>query len=408
MSDSVIINVIKPLEAGYHVRNENGQTKTINFNGKRTVLTSASLKKPTREYMEDELMLTSDARELRTANTSGLIRTTLATAVSEGELNLSDKQIAACTKAVLNVYGISKKENDEKDTTVMVTTIGEFRKQMESLIVFLKGITPEEWKSNDFNLESMLKEKKIIKKASSLSILTALFGVMSTGNIVETVYGATLISDAYSIDRYAGDYNFWTATHCSSDVKGDDIFSKAMRQFRAEELSKPGSETMGDNTTAANIFNENAVIDLHTLYENLITGRTHEECVDAACSAVRAFLRVFPLAVPAAGQHSHFTNPMPCSTFVQVLENAPTPLSLAFETPISNDVANKAVERVGKYSAETDSLYSGATRHEKYAVLGMDYQDKAQAFEGCNLESAAGMIDRVTASVREILNGYMD
>lgn len=189
--------------------------------------------------------------------------------------------------------------------------------------------------------------KKVAAKVAETRYMgpdRALMGVFSTDEILRTVDSALYMNNAYSIGETQMESDFFSAME-------EAVFGN--RQM--------GSAYVDTCSMAAPILYHSMRIDVGQYLVNIFRGidmsdkTAVKKIYDTAVSRVLEFVRLFALTAPEAKQHPMYTVPRPLALAARI-SHSPAMLTMdnAFQTPITNDIADTGVRLMLDFLGDND------------------------------------------------------
>lgn len=355
-----------------------GHQKTIDMNGTTRNFQSANSKK---RQMRLELF----PKTITSSRFSSLIAIYLSEMVANGELDeadvaaLQDKfELALCKSP-------AKKDEKKEDKGNQACTYDRI-----TFLAILDAMKTEVLQNGVPTDNRLLEIAKAVYKSSPMDPCVALFGVMSTHDVVTTVDGAAKMSGAVGINRYAGDTNYWT--HAGYRGTPDVTVPEFMKKWQIQEASVPGAENLGYMDMTADVMYQYSSVDVRTFVENM---RMHDEylgeTLDVAPLAgyiIPRYFQSFMTQTSATKQHSFASIPAASIAYFELIEDG-QPVTMNFEKPIKHDIKNdksvmeQGIEKIALHARDEALRYAG--KITKYVVLSALYEHMEPLFEAAGV-----------------------
>lgn len=386
MGKFVAIHVLKQYNPGTFNRGENGEAKQIIVGGvNRVRFSSQCQKRAIREIMAPD--------EIRTAHIEKLISKILDVRVADGTITEEEKDLIGsliCSKEVIGTKCWDKlKKKDEQDSVkdlqgnIVVNTNGaEINALVNTFIDELKTNGKDELKKN---------YKKIAENAAltdvNISIAKSLFGTMATDGVLGTVDGALQMGQAFSVDEYMPESDFFTVKFTGrAGVDTSDPFFGAYTEFNDIESNKQNGETINNGLALySNLIYEYANINIKELERNLNTFVSprkytpNDTTVDTILKVVPDFIKAMIEMVPEATQNRSSSHVEPAAVLIEVIEDGAN-IQPDWSKVISNtniSISEQAINRLAKF-ANNKTFRSGNIK--QYILLGSDYTEFSNKF----------------------------
>ena len=386
MGKFVAIHVLKQYNPGTFNRGENGEAKQIIVGGvNRVRFSSQCQKRAIREIMAPD--------EIRTAHIEKLISKILDVRVADGTITEEEKDLIGsliCSKEVIGTKCWDKlKKKDEYDSVkdlqgnIVVNTNGaEINALVNTFIDELKTNGKDELKKN---------YKKIAENAAltdvNISIAKSLFGTMSTDGVLGTVDGALQMGQAFSVDEYMPESDFFTVKFTGrAGVDISDPFFGAYTEFNDIESNKQNGETINNGLALySNLIYEYANINLKELERNLNTFVSprkytpNDTTVETILKVVPDFIKAMIEMVPEATQNRSSSHVEPTAVLIEVIEDGAN-IQPDWSKVISNtniSISEQAINKLAKF-ANSKTFRSGNIK--QYILLGSDYTEFSNKF----------------------------
>lgn len=383
MGNFVAIHVLKQYNPGTFNRGEDGEAKQIMVGGvNRARFSSQCQKRAIRELMACE--------EIRTANVQDLISKCLDVKVVDGTISEDEKNVigeAICSKAIIG----SDCWNTGKKSEVVCTTN---KYEIDALInAFI-----EEIKTN--GIEGLKKDCKDKKRPLSTKIAAtaalndvyissakALFGTMATDGVLGTVDGAVQIGQAYSVDAYLPEADFFTVKYVGRyGNDSSDPFFGAYESFDEIESQKKMGETINSGLSLySNLMYSYANVNLKELQRNLNTiiyprkYVPNESTNEIIMNVVPKFIQAMIEMVPEATQNRSSSHVEPAVVLIEVIKDGANLQPDWSKVIKANqlDITEQAIDRLANF-ANNKTFRSGEI--SQYVMLGSNYTALKEKF----------------------------
>lgn len=386
MGNFVAIHILKQYNPGTFNRGENGEAKQIIIGGvDRVRFSSQCQKRAIRELMACD--------EIRSAHIEKLISKILDIRVNDGTITEDEKDFIGdliCSKEIIGTKCWDKlKKKDEQDSVkdlqgniVVNTNAAELNALVNTFIDELKTNGKDELKKN---------YKKVAKNAAltdvSLSIAKSLFGTMATDGVLGTVDGALQMGQAFSVDEYMPESDFFTVKFTGrSGIDNNDPFYDAYSSFNEIESNKQNGETINNGLSLySNLIYEYANINIKELERNLNTFvcprkyTPNESTSETILKVIPQFVQAMIEMVPEATQNRSSSHVEPAAVLIEVIENGANlqPDWSKVIVPTDKSISDQAIEKLSKF-ANNKTFRSGKIK--QYIMLGSDYTNLANNF----------------------------
>lgn len=409
MGKFVAVHLLKQYNPGTFNRGENGEAKQIIIGGvNRVRFSSQCQKRAIRELMACD--------EIRSAHIEKLISNCLDVYVENGTITAEEKELignAICSKEVIGSpcwKNVSKnKEETTKDlqgNVVVTTNASEIKALIDAFIEYLK-------KNGASELE---KNKKTIAQTAALSdvsvsVAKALFGSMATDGVLGTVDGALEMGQAFSVDEYLPESDFFTVKFTGrTSMEASDPFFGAYESFNETESAKKNGETINNGLSLySNLMYSYANINLVELERNLNTyvgTKTYvpnENTKDVILDVVPKFVKSMIEMTPEATQNRSSSHVVPTVVLVEVIEDGAN-LQPDWSRIIRNgetSIAEKAITKLGTFASDK-TFRSG--KITQYIMINPEYADMVDKFEGAiRIKSFDDLNDKLTETIKPLL-----
>ena len=384
MGNFIAIHLLKHYNPGTFNRGEDGEAKQIVVGGvNRVRFSSQCQKRAIREIMACD--------EIRTTQIEKLISTCLQIQVTkktitEKEMDLIGKLI--CSKEVIGVdpnqWEAIMGRYDKKINRVVVTTnAAEIDALINTFIDYLKTNGAKELEKNF---------KEVAANAAltdvNLSVAKSLFGTMATDGVLGTVDGALQIGQAYSVDAYLPESDFFTVKFVGrSGADASDPFFGAYNEFNNTESAKANGETINQGLSLySNLMYSYANINLKELERNLNTyvcPRVYvpnEDINDTIIKTVVDFTKAMIKMVPEATQNRSASCVEPTAVLIEVIKdgsNLQPDWSKSISAKVDKTISEQAIEKLSKF-ANNKTFRSGEI--QQFVMFGSEFEDSAKLF----------------------------
>lgn len=385
MGKFVAIHVLKQYNPGTFNRGENGEAKQIIIGGvNRVRFSSQCQKRAIRELMAPD--------EIRTAHIERLISKILDVRVNDGTITEDEKDLIGsliCSKEVIGTkcWDKLKKKDDQESVkdlqgNVVVNTNGaEINALVNTFIDELKTNGKDYIKKNF---------KKVATDAVSdvyISISKSLFGTMATDGVLGTVDGALQMGQAFSVDEYMPESDFFTVKFTGrSGVDTSDPFFGAYNDFNEIESNKQNGETINNGLALySNLIYEYANINIKELERNLntfISPRKYtpnDSATETITKVVPSFVKAMIEMVPEATQNRSSSHVEPTAVLIEVINDGAN-IQPDWSRVITNgtkSISEQAIDRLSKF-ANNKTFRSGNIK--QYVMLGSNYTEFSNSF----------------------------
>ena len=385
MGNFIAVHLLKHYNPGTFNRGEDGEAKQIIVGGvNRVRFSSQCQKRAIREIMACE--------EIRTTQIEKLISQCLDVKVADKTITEDDKDLIGgliCSKEVIGVdpnqWEALMGRYDKKINRVVVTTnASEIDALINSFIDYLKTNGAEELKKN---------YKEVATTAAltdvNLSVAKSLFGTMATDGVLGTVDGALQMGQAYSVDAYLPESDFFTVKFVGrSGADSSDPFFGAYDNFNASESAKANGETINQGLSLySNLMYSYANINLKELERNLNTyvcPRVYvpnEDINDTIIKTVVDFTKAMIQMVPEATQNRSASCVEPTAVLIEVIKdgtNLQPDWSKSLSAQADKTISEQAIDKLSKF-ANNKTFRSGDI--EQFVMFGSEFTDFADKFE---------------------------
>lgn len=388
MGNFIAIHILKQYNPGTFNRGENGEAKQIIIGGvNRVRFSSQCQKRAIREAMACE--------EIRSAHIEKLIAKCLDVYVNNGTITENDKNLignAICSKEIIGTkcWDKLKKETietakDLQGNIVVTTNAAEITALIDTFVNELKENGPD-------NIKDIKKATKIAQNAAlsdvNISIAKSLFGTMSTDGVLGTVDGALQMGQAFSVDAYMPESDFFTVKFVGrSGADKTDPFFGAYTEFNEIESSKQNGETINNGLSLySNLMYEYANINIKEFERNLntfISPRKYtpnENTAEIIIKTVPQFVQAMIEMVPEATQNRSSSHVEPAAVLIEIIKDGANiqPDWNKVITSTEKSISEQAIEKLANF-ANNITFRSG--KIDQYIMLGSNYIDFIDTFK---------------------------
>lgn len=306
------------------------------------------------------------------------------------------EEMAECI--VKHILKCDLKERADIDVTnqVLVFTEYDVKDILDVFCDIIKGI--DEWDALKKEIEKKAKKKKqddeytaqiisAIKKKLPLrtyGVDCAMFGRMTTSDIMESVESAVSTNHSYSMGAATMDNDYFTVVdNYLSDMKSE------------LDSGQSGSAYLDSKDFASHVYYEYASIDVRQFYVNLckgvdMTDESNKKRVKGMLiQAIQCVVRNIVCAAPAGGQHAFASFPDPVGVYVTIRD-----------TGTNRTADTCCMKEMHKYGGKEDEKFISAM-HE---FTGNDFSDRdyiAKMYAGEQPEQIIGAEHK---NMKEILD----
>lgn len=389
------IHELKQYNPGTFNRGDTGEAKQINIGGvNRVRFSSQCQKRAIREAMA--------LPEIRTSSVQNLIEKLLLKAVELGKITEDEMNAigtAICSKEIIGTdcwskrKSLSKEEKEDSSAgNVMVNTnAAELDALIETFINKVKeeGIDSikdkKKWVSivNDANLNNVY-----------VSEAKAMFGNMATDGIIGTVDGAIEFGQAFSIDAYLPESDFFTATFSGNSGEDEkDPFFGVYEEYKEKESKKRNAETINQGLSLySNTLYTYSNINLKALEINLntfINNKTYKENTstkDTIKEIVPNFIQEFINMVPSATQRRSSSHVVPSIVYIEVIKdgcNLQPDWNKVIKNKQDKSITEQGIEKLLSFATDT-TFRTGEI--SKYVMISSDYNEYKEQFENAGIK----------------------
>ena len=384
MGNFIAVHLLKHYNPGTFNRGEDGEAKQIIVGGvNRVRFSSQCQKRAIREIMACE--------EIRTTQIEKLIAACLDVKVADKTITEKEKDLIGsliCSKEVIGVdsnqWEALMGRYDKKINRVVVTTnASEIDALINSFIDYLK-------ENGDKNLKTDFKDVAASAALTdvNLSVAKSLFGTMATDGVLGTVDGALQIGQAYSVDAYLPESDFFTVKFVGrSGADSSDPFFGAYDDFNNTESVKTNGETINQGLSLySNLVYSYANINIKELERNLNTfvcPRTYvpnDKINDTVINTIVDFTKAMIQMVPEATQNRSASCVEPTAVLIEVIEdgaNLQPDWSKVVTTNGGKTISEQAIDRLSKF-ANNKTFRSGNI--QQFVMFGSEFEDSASLF----------------------------
>lgn len=399
MGNFIAVHLLKHYNPGTFNRGEDGEAKQIIVGGvNRVRFSSQCQKRAIREIMACE--------EIRTTQIEKLIAACLDVKVADKTITEKEKDLIGsliCSKVIIGVdpnqWEALMGRYDKKINRVVVTTnASEIDALINSFIDYLK-------KNGEKALE---KDYKTVAETGALtdvnlSVAKSLFGTMATDGVLGTVDGALQIGQAYSVDAYLPESDFFTVKFVGrSGADSSDPFFGAYDEFNENESAKTNGETINQGLSLySNLMYSYANINLKEFERNLNTYvypriySPNEDTKDTLIKSVVDFTKAMIQMVPEATQNRSASCVEPTAVLIEVIEdgaNLQPDWSKVITANGNKTISEQAIEKLSKF-ANNKTFRSG--KIQQFIMFGSEFEDFAELFKDAKLITSFDELEKV-------------
>ena len=399
MGNFIAVHLLKHYNPGTFNRGEDGEAKQIIVGGvNRVRFSSQCQKRAIREIMACE--------EIRTTQIEKLIAACLDVKVADKTITEKEKDLIGgliCSKVIIGVdpnqWEALMGRYDKKINRVVVTTnASEIDALINSFIDYLK-------KNGEKALE---KDYKTVAETSALtdvnlSVAKSLFGTMATDGVLGTVDGALQIGQAYSVDAYLPESDFFTVKFVGrSGADSSDPFFFFFYEFNENESAKTNGETINQGLSLySNLMYSYANINLKEFERNLNTYvypriySPNEDTKDTLIKSVVDFTKAMIQMVPEATQNRSASCVEPTAVLIEVIEdgaNLQPDWSKVITANGNKTISEQAIEKLSKF-ANNKTFRSG--KIQQFIMFGSEFEDSAKLFKDAKLINSFDELEKV-------------
>ena len=386
MGKFIAVHLLKYYNPGTFNRGENGEAKQIIVGGvNRVRFSSQCQKRAIRELMACD--------EIRSAHIEKLFDKCLSIRVEDGTITEDEKDLIGsliCSKEIIGTKCWDKlKKKDEQESVkdlqgniVVNTNAAEVNALINTFIDYLKENGKDELKKN---------YKKVAENAAlsdvNLSVAKSLFGTMATDGVLGTVDGALQMGQAYSVDAYLPESDFFTVKFVGrSGADSSDPFYGAYKSFDEVESNKSNSETINNGLSLySNLIYSYANINLKELERNLNTfvcPRKYTENKDinqTIIDTVSKFVQSMIEMVPEATQNRSSSHVEPTAVLIEIIDDGANiqPDWSNVIIPTDKSISEQAITRLSRFA---NNLTFRSGKIKQYIMLGSEYTDYKDKF----------------------------
>lgn len=323
---------------------ESGQQKDLVINGSRfNRISSQSKKKPIKDELMKSLMDSYGENE-RIYNTRG-IKKILEKKFIETENPLFQESANEIASFVAEEVMGCKFKDDAPDITKQILVFTEydlkdiveafcstvssenwdvFQRELSALAEYKEAVAKNKSKKNqkdgpkkpDSDIGKAMKIK--LKKMSGIrltGIICALFGRMSTVDVIPSVESAVCVNHSFSFGRANTDADYFIAC--------DNYLSES----ESEAGTQNGAAYLDDKDFSSHVYYEYVSIDVEQFYKNLCRGLDMKE--ESNQNKVRCIVKevimfvvnAFAVSAPSGGQNAFASIPNPVGVYLSVRES---------------------------------------------------------------------------------------
>ena len=323
---------------------ESGQQKDLVINGSRfNRISSQSKKKPVKDSLMKSLVDSYDENE-RIYNTRG-IKKILEKKFIETENPLFQESANEIASFVAEEVMGCKFKDDAPDITKQILVFTEydlkdiveafcstvssenwdvFQRELSALAEYKEAVAKNKSKKNqkdgpkkpDSDIGKAMKTK--LKKMSGIrltGIICALFGRMSTVDVIPSVESAVCVNHSFSFGRANTDADYFIAC--------DNYLS----EVESESGTQNGAAYLDDKDFSSHVYYEYVSIDVEQFYKNLCRGLDMKEernqnkvrCI--VKEVIMFVVNAFAVSAPSGGQNAFASVPNPVGVYLSVRES---------------------------------------------------------------------------------------
>lgn len=407
MARIIQFSMLKACNPSLLNRDFSNQAKTVVVGGvTRTRFSSQSQKAAIREACGNA--------EIRSAHLEDLVETVLDARIEDG--TIQDEKKDALGEMICSLIGADWKKRESKTgkkeekgddqnaegekvdgRTIVVTNAAELKAICEAVLradkAFEEGLCESGKKKNKDKARNEFIEKEARKALDEvrISIDKALFGVMATSGIIETVYGATQFGHAFSIDAAKIELDDWNASFVGRNPEEEDpFFGDALTAFTKDQASRPRAEGLGSGDIYSNTMFHYSSIDIKDLLTNLtLRGNvTKDDAVAIMQEKLPDYAEAFVMVEPAAKQRSSSSHVAPAVVYIESVKDGYNlqpdfTKVIGYDTYAGKSVAEQGVEVMERF-AEDQTFRSGDIN--RYVMLGSEYKAYEAKFEAAGVK----------------------
>lgn len=304
----VDVHILQTVPPSNLNRDDAGSPKQAMYGGvRRARVSSQAWKRATREYFRHQLRLPEEKLGVRTKR----IARQLADRLMD-RTGIDEPDALRISTRLLHDLDVKPSKKQETETSYLLF-FG--RAQLTSIVDLVADRARELAALPDSDLLAQTKDLPVRECLGvGHPIDVALFGRMVADLSMLNVDAATQVAHALSTHAAEIEFDYFTAVDDGKD--------------RSAEDENAGAAMIGTvEFTSATLYRF-ATVGIHQLVENL------DGDVDAAVSALDAFLRAFTLSMPTGHQNTFAHRTLPSLVSVVVRDDQPVNLVSAFEAPI--------------------------------------------------------------------------
>lgn len=400
MGNFIAVHLLKHYNPGTFNRGEDGEAKQITVGGvNRVRFSSQCQKRAIRELMACD--------EIRTTQIEKLISDCLDVKVADKTITADEKDAigkAICSKDVIGVdpnqWETIMGRYDKKINRVVVTTnAAEIDALITAFIDFVKenGVK----KLDKPNIEKVAKTAAL--NDVNLSVAKSLFGTMATDGVLGTVDGALQMGQAYSVDAYLPESDFFTVKFVGrSGADSADPFFGAYDNFNNTESAKSNGETINQGLSLySNLMYSYANINLKEFERNLNTFvyprvySPNKDTKETLVNSVIDFTKSMIAMVPEATQNRSASCVEPTAILIELIEdgsNLQPDWSKVITATNEKTISEQAVEKLSKF-ANNKTFRSG--KIQQFVMFGSDFEDAAKLFKDAKQITSFDELEKV-------------
>ena len=406
MGNFVAVHLLKNYNPGTFNRGENGEAKQIMVGGvNRARFSSQCQKRAIREIMACD--------EIRSSHIEDLISACLDVKVNDGTITAEEKDLIGgliCSKDIIGVDEhqwdafMGRKDSKGKDFSIKRVVVTTNASEINALINTFIDYYKENGK------DALVKSYKTVATNTALndvniSVAKALFGTMATDGVLGTVDGALQMGQAYSVDAFMPEPDFFSVKFVGrSGATPDDPFFGAYNDFSNTESQKAAGETINAGLALnSSLMYSYANINIKELERNLNTfvgTRAYEEkdIKNLVTKTITDFVQAMIKMTPEATQNRSASYVEPTMVLIEVIEDD-TNLQPDWSKCLSLGEKSIAEQAIEKMSAFANNKTFRTGKITQFVMFGSDYSDFANMFEATNITN----LNDLTNSIKDVV-----
>lgn len=383
MSKFIHMMSLKPMNPSCTVRNMQGAIKTVTVNGStRLNISTQSLKRVLRTNLFEDPVVFKDC---------SIVHKFLAKMQNEGRMQITkyDEVGKAFCKVLNDIpYCAPDKPKSEDNGPSVYFDRKVLEAVLNDAVAFFNDVGEKEFVKKGG--EAAAERAKAIYEAANVLPDRAMFGNMSTGSVVDGIYGAFRAAMVYSIDPLAGDIDdFVTTFRGTAGSNADDFFADVLNPYIAEQQAKPNADNLGSRELASNTVFASAAVMTDELLNNLMkhnsksaTPYTDEEAMKIARETTAQALIGYAKVNAGGHQRDMASETLPGIILITAGQYE-QPYAACFDKPYTYDAYNnksvmeQGIEHLAQFVAD-DAFYEHEVR--RYVVLASQYAHLAPLF----------------------------